>query len=720
MRHAIYLSVVILLFSASMSAQERGGEFAIIPTPQKIIPKEIRFRISGSTKIVLGADSKQEQFAAQQINEDLGANGEAALKVVAENSLRKFPSSFIFIGTPGSEYGRQLLKERKGMIRPEMKAEGYFLDVAPAGIAIIAESEAGKFYGVMTLLQMMRREKRNLFVDGATIFDFPLEKIRGITDDISRGQISTLENFEKIIRFVARYKMNTYSPYIEDMFEFAGQPLVGKGRGALTASEVKELDAYAKKYFVDMVPIFETLGHWENILAMPQYLGYAEFPGAHTLNVSDERVYGLLDEMIGELCNTFSSPYFNMAADESWDVGLGASKQRVQSSDLATVHAEHYKRVIDIIKKYGKKPMMYGDIILNDPAILGKIPKDVVIVDWHYDPEFTYPSPLVFKQAGFPFIVSPAVWNFMGPFPDFYGTFVNIRNFNRDGYENGSSGLLTSNWNDYGGEELRELNYYGYAWTAECAWQPEKAEPDDFNRKFFEDYFGPNNAQKLRSVYAILSSPANLYSWHELWRHPMLPLRPQSQNDGYLPVLERIESIKETMPLVLELLADAKGSLKQHSDQVRYLEFVARLNLWFAKKVEIGEEVKRLAGSAHASPNKDSVGQAIAGLCTDVAKDLALLKNEFEGLWLSTNRSAGLEYLLARYDRQLAYWQEKIDQVKSGAFTADPVLESSWIYHPNAHPGIKDTTQVRTAFFRKNFWGNKGLRSATLQLIGDT
>lgn len=177
---------------------------------------------------------------------------------------------------------------------------------------------------------------------------------------------------------------------------------------------------------------------------------YAEFPGAHTVNVSDEAVYTMLDDMIGQLSDAFSSPYFNMAADESWDVGLGANKDRVAASDLSTVHAEHYKRLFDIIRKHKKTPMMYGDVILNNPTILGKIPEDVVIIDWHYGAQDSFSSPSTFKSAGFSFIVSSAVWNFTGPFPNYVNTMINVRNLNRDGFWNGSLGVLTSNWNDYG------------------------------------------------------------------------------------------------------------------------------------------------------------------------------------------------------------------------------------------------------------------------------
>ncbi len=738
-------SVLLLLFIASsfsfLFSQESEQVMPnIIPTPQQMTAKKSYFKITSTTKIVLGSDSKEERFAAQQINDELATMSERTLKVVGESSVRKLTSNYIFIGSPSPEFGKKFLKERKGTLTPAMKDEGYFLDADQDGVVIIAESNKGKFYGVMTLVQLLRKEKRSTIIPGIQIEDYPLEKVRGISDDISRGQVSTLENFKKIIRFIARYKLNTYSPYIEDMFAFQHYPSIGRTRGALTPQEVKELDAYAKKYYVDLIPIFETLGHWENILSMPEFADLAEFPGAHTLNVSDPRVYTMLKMMIGELANAFSSPYFNMAADESWDVGLGANKERVAKSDLATVHAEHYKKLFEIIRSFGKKPMMYGDVILNNPGILDKIPKDVIIVDWHYGASFDYPSAKVFHDAGFPFIASPAVWNFTGPFPNFLNSFVNIQNFNRDGYENGSLGLLTSTWNDNGGEELRELNYYGYAWTAECAWQPLRANAAEFNAAFFKDFFVTNDYEKLQTIYSILSDPANQYSWNELWRHPMLPLRQQSVRDGSLPFVLRVESIRSSMPFVRSLIESAKEHVTRNADQLPLLDFVARINLWFVKKISTEEEVQQLSKSVDSSANignppsswrKDSVAAVIIPLCSDVVEELESLKSDYRQLWLKTNKVPNLELLMARYERQASYWRDKIAEVKRGEFWVDPVIESQWIYHPNAHPmyqrharfdGLtgEDTTQVPMAFFRKAFTVPNGVKSAKVQLIGDT
>lgn len=715
MKRCFLLVVLLCPLHLLASSQEATG---IIPTPQQVFTKPAKFKITSSTKIVLGTGtSREDGFAASLVNHQLAEMKGPYVKTVDEESLRRFAPNFVYIGTPESERGKEFLKERKGKLTREMKEEGYFLDVTMEGVVIIAHSATGRFYGVMSLLQLIEREKKSLVVPGVLMHDWPLQKIRGITDDLSRGQVSTFDNFKKIIRFLSRYKLNVYSPYIEDIFAFKSHPLVGKGRGELTAKEIQELDLYAKAYHVELIPIFETLGHWENILALPEYVKYAEFPGAHTVNISDERVYKILDEMIGEIAGAFSSPYFNLAADESWDVGLGANKRRVEWSDIATVHAEHYKRLFEILKKHKKKPLMYGDIILTHPSILDKIPKDVIIVDWQYYVSDNYGSPAIFKAAGFPFVVSPAVWNFTGPFPNYVNTFVNVQNLNREGFLNGSMGIHTSNWNDYGGEALRELNYYGYAWTAECAWQPLRANASDFNRRFFADFFGSADAaEPALTVYALLSNPLNLFTWHELWRHPMLPLIPASN------ALWRIQNIRANMPLVQRLIQQVRSSATRNLDHLQYLEFVGRLNLWFAWKLETGEAVRKLTQDIPPSARRDSVQSAALEMTKDVTDELAKLKTEFRRLWLTTNRDANLNWLLMRYDRQVSYWNEKIQELKRGDLWVDPLIESKWIYHPKASPRIRDTTmtQVSKAYFRQSFSVDDTATSATLQLIGDT
>ncbi len=698
-----------------MIAQTPESSVRVIPAPRELKQIPGTFRITSQTVLVLGEGAeKADRFAADQVNEFLAEMGSAPLRIVTEESTRKRPSSFLLLGTPRSRWGQQFLKDRGVRLTDAMKSEGYVLDVGTDGIVIMAESARGRFYGVQTLVQLLRKDKKTLNAPRVFVRDWPLLAIRGITDDLSRGQVSTMENFKKIVRFLSRNKLNVYSPYIEDIFVFTNHPLIGKDRGALTAQEVRELDAYARQYHVELIPIFETLGHWENILLMPEYSGYGEFPGAHTVNVSDERVYALLDEMIGELAAAFSSPYFNMAADESWDVGLGANKERVAQSDIATVHAEHYKRLFAMLKKYGKTPLMYGDIILNNPEILGKIPKDVIIVDWQYWAGQRYPSPEVFRDAGFPYIVSPAVWNFTGPFPNYLNTVVNVRNFTRDGYLNGSLGVLTSNWNDFGGEALRELNYSGFAWTAECAWQPLGADIAEFNTRFFPQFFGSEEAGRAaQMIYTILSDPFNQMHWHDLWRHPLLPLRPNGMNH-----LWRIQSIESTMPFAQRLIDEAQREALRNNDQFPFLRFVTNLNLWFAQKLRVGEQIKQWQSDSVLQANPDSLRHLVVPAARSVVEHLRTVQREFKAQWLTTNRPDNLVRLMNRYDRQAAYWEEIADDPGK----TDPTIPSQWLYHPSANPRNRDSsaTQVPKAFFRLVLDGSSGEMPAGLQLIADT
>jgi hypothetical protein len=102
--------------------------------------------------------------------------------------------------------------------------------------------------------------------------------------------------------------------------------------------------------------------------------------------------------------------------------------------------------------------------------------------------------------------------------------------------------------------------------------------------------------------------------------------------------------------------------------------------------------------------------------------ELTWLKQEFRSLWLETNRSANLELLMNRYDRQIQYWEETIRALETEGRITDPLIESQWIYNPKAEPGRRDSNAVRVpkAYFRKIIALSQLPTSAKIQLIGDT
>ena len=269
--------------------------------------------------------------------------------------------------------------------------------------------------------------------------------------------------------------------------------------------------------------------------------------------------------------------------------------QNSQLNDgIAIVHANHYKKVYDICKKYGKNVMMYSDIVLQYPKIIELLPKDIIMVDWHYEPMTVeeYTSAKTFSDAGFKYIVSPSVRNYFTAFPNYALALPNIKNITKAGIDNNSIGMINSCWGDYGSESFRELNYFGYAWSAQCAWNMNASDISVFSRNYFYDFFGINEPEN-EFVYQILSEPFNLLIWHELWRHPLLPFRNPPQWEAKNDIVVRTDWIDWTMPHTEEYIDELKGKAIKNTDHYDILKYIVKLNEYFKYKIETQEIIFR-------------------------------------------------------------------------------------------------------------------------------
>ncbi len=588
--------------------------------------------------------------------------------------------------------------------------EGYVLLVRSRRVDVLAKRKAGVFYAIATLLQLVEGDGRGYILPEIGIAEYPSMTIRGISDDISRGQISTMANFRKIIRFLAMHKMNVYMPYIENQFAFKSYPGFSKGRDPLTAEEVAGLDAYAEKYHVQIIPAFETLGHMEDVLQRPEFEKYAEFPGSASLNISDDSASDFMKTLLTEIAAAFSSPYFNMTADESFDVGLGGSKKLVESSGIAEAHARFYLKLYDVLKSHGKNVMIYGDILLQNPKILEVIPKDIIIIDWHYRSAFDYPSIKVFKDAGFNFIACPAVWNFSGPFPNFHNSFSNIQNFTRQSYHAGALGVIVSTWNDNGGAALRELNYPGYAWGAECAWNPDGTDPARFEAVFFRHFFKTESFVP-RIAHELLSSVNNQIAWNEFWRAPFLHVPAQ---DAAL----RVESISATMPVVHALAAEAGALVGANRDLLGVYQLVARMNAYWADRVKGIRRMREVVRDSSLS--RDRRDDEIQKIERRLLSQLAQIRKDYVRTYLRTNRRPMLHLIESRFEEQSAQLMSGTRQMLRGNGEYNQTLESKFISYPNSRPHITGGMRVDSATFMKTIDLPRKPATAIVQLIGDT
>ena len=709
MRHIHFFLLFFLAFTISSSVQAKTGNAAkdpgVLPVPQEWHYRSGSFSIDSKTVLVLSSKTIHPTDTAVDLLKQ-ALQTKLKISIPTRQALPTGQKAIVLMKAD-SPNGRDWLKHHNLSFRPEMTPEGYLLQIDPKQIVILGKTDPGLFYGAATLIQLIR-ESNNGILQAIQILDWPTLKFRGISDDMARGQVPTINEMKKIIRFCASYKMNTYMPYMEDLFTSKKYPSIGKNRGRLTPKEVRELQDYAQRYFVQVIPIFELLGHCENILIQPKFEHLAEFPGAASLSTTNPETYTFLRNIISEQTSLWKSPYFHAGLDESWDVGKGESKPLVERYNTAVVHADHYKKLYQMLKKQGKTMIMYGDIILKNPEILTQLPKDIIIMDWHYHASDDFPSVELFKRTGRKFLVSPGVSDWSRIFPNFTKALVNIKYYTQKGVLYGALGSIVSTWGDYGGANFKELDWLGFGYAAACAWNPKGSDPEDFRGAFTNQFYGCTCPQ-IESAYTLLSGTASHIHYRDIWRHPFAPT---SESSG--DILQKSVACRNTADDVHKLIQKAQASVQRNGSQLDYLDFAARLTGWYGKKLETVIWWKHLLHEYILPEDRAKFKTEAIQRFQAMGNQIAALAKEYKKLWLQNDKPANLHFILNQFNREKTFWNIKADEVAKGLYNASPLLPSQFIYFPTA---ARDEATVPLTYFRKTFQIERRPQKALLQII---
>ena len=683
------------------------------PRRKKSPGPTIRSAFDEGTQIVLG-DSPTEgaKFAASNLQERLQQQTGLKLTIATKPAAATAPK-LIAIGNPQSDPRVAELMKAYGLELSEaMAKEGYVLGIGDKGIVIGADSARGLLYGTATLRQMLLVRDRAAPLPAVRLRDWPKMAMRGIHDEFSYGQVSTMENFKDMIRFLSDFKMNTLIFYFEDTFRFAHYPTIGDGRGALMREQIEELETFARPLGVEIIPVFEMLGNQGALLMLDEVRPFAEYPGAHSFSVDDD-AFGFLSNCFQEMADTFDSKYFHAGLDESWDLGFGKSEEVVKRVGRGPAHAAHYRRINDLLRSRGKTMIMYGDIILKYPEILDLIPKDIVLMDWQYEPADHYATVNVLGSKGFPILVLPGMSNWDRIFPDMSKAMINIRNFTLDCYRQPRPlGSITSTWGDNGSKNLRELIYYGYAYGAQVTWCPDSTDVSNYSDRFFTLWNGPGTPPYFEAIYALLEKWPWWFPILDYFRHPFLPRkdgRPHTTQELFR-VYEDARTAQKLCDLLQPLATRRKGD-------VDYLRDRARMHEHYVAS-------QRLVAELNAFEAKDLTSDAIAAAQSrfleriiKVRDEATSLRDTFQELWLRTNVPANLPYAIDDYNAIVKAWDEAADRARNKSFAYDPRPPAQWIYHPEASA----TRPVPHAYFRKTLkLDPREIASAGIQVQGDT
>ena len=369
--------------------------------------------------------------------------------------------------------GLKLIIKKNSML----KKEEFRINAIPDEVNIDAESEAAAYYALLTLQEILKQTNNCFYLE-----DFPDLEIRGVMIDISRSKVPKLDTLKQMVKMFSNLRYNHIELYVEGFsFEYKSFPNVLNEKNFIKVDEYLELEKYANEYYLDFVPNQNGLGHMADWLEKDEYKDLAECPdgfyiwgsnrAATTLDPTNPKSIDLVKKMYKDMIPYTSSKYFNMNFDEPYELGHGKSKQKAEETSIEDVYIEYFNNLASDVKKYGKTPMLWGDVLIKYPDKLDKLIEDAIFIDWGYNKDYPFEKHAkLLSDKNVKYMLAPgtSTWSTItGRILDMKETIINstvaAKKYN-------SLGVLITDWGDIGHLQYIPISYLGFIFGGLNCW----------------------------------------------------------------------------------------------------------------------------------------------------------------------------------------------------------------------------------------------------------
>jgi hexosaminidase len=335
------LTAILMTMTPSF-AQPAARPIAIVPQPASVKPGVGAFTVTAKT--VIWTD---------RATTDLGRRLAGYLEPAMGFTLP--------VRTGSANTGNRIVLVRDRRLT-RLGTEGYTLEVAPGRVVVRAPELAGVFYGIQTIRQLLPPQIfREARVDGTPwtmpsvrIEDMPRFGWRGLHLDVGR-HFMPREFVKKYIDLLALHKMNTFHwhltedqgwrleirkyPKLTQVGAWRKETIVGRQAddpaawrfdgtshgGYYTQDDVREIVAYAKDRFVNVVPEIEMPGHAVAAIAAYPELGVDGTPAEvatrwgvfDNILIPDDSTIRFMQDVLTEVMELFPSRFIHIGGDEA-------------------------------------------------------------------------------------------------------------------------------------------------------------------------------------------------------------------------------------------------------------------------------------------------------------------------------------------------------------------------------------------------------------------
>lgn len=493
--------------------------------------------------------------------------------------------------------------------------------------------------------------------EGKTEFEIE-EKINfdsvGPMFDVSQGNCAfTKDTLKKIIEMLALMGLNTLMLYCEDTFEVKEQPYFGYFRPKYTQKELKELDDFAYKFGIEMIPCCQTLAHLYDPMRWKVFDNIRDYYAC--LLVGKDETYKFIEDLIVAASKPFRTKKINICMDEAMYLGTGKYLTEFGYEDKTTIMRKHLKRVKEILDRHGLEPMMFSDMFYKcftkkywspnatvPDEVIKTVPDNIDLILWNYSCEKIEEVEKMLiqhKRMSDKVTFFGGIWSWLGYSLGWSKTLATTEAALNACKKCGIRDVMLTTWGDHGTEAAQNVNLIG------CQLYAEYAYGDKFDYEKFKKNFKAVTGGRVEDFEALELFDKNAYtestgytayynaSKQLMWQDIMLGLIDGNLKGFYL---------REHYADLAKKMKKAKERNGQFNKAFDYYEKAAKV-------LEIKSEAGLRLCDAYKKGDKDTLALYAEKLLSELNKRVKALRASAFELWFSLYKPIGWEIMDMRF-----------------------------------------------------------------------